>query len=260
MGALRTARRSMTSRSTRRWFVALVAFTTCLSPSISGSDDEACGQAALQRGHAIAGPGLTLGESAEFWDGLESGRECVELFVAGRRIAWVWAALQTDDALFVLQCRKLEWPGVETGPSRYGSVELEPARVVVASAGDVRLETIELPGASVVANPAYCGRHVAYWRMGPAGKVHATVVDLADARVVADTPLDLAHPASDFSAFFSSPDWRSAGEVVPLQMRICTKSRPAGEPPSGDARSYPGYPVRFIAKLIAAQVAMWVGR
>jgi len=69
-----------------------------------------------------------------------------------------------------------------------------------------------------------------------------------------------------FMSFDDSKHWvpvcraRFQGDVPPLQMRIQTKHRPeSGDVPS-DVRSYPGYPPRFIAKLVAAQIAMWLRR
>lgn len=48
---------------------------------------------------------------------------------------------------------------------------------------------------------------------------------------------------------------RFAGDAMPVQMRICTKSRTAAPLPS-DVPSFASYPLRFMMKLIAARVAM----
>ena len=49
---------------------------------------------------------------------------------------------------------------------------------------------------------------------------------------------------------------RLQGEIPSLQMRVCTRFRPGADELPGDAPSYPGYPFRFIAKLLAARFAM----
>ena len=53
---------------------------------------------------------------------------------------------------------------------------------------------------------------------------------------------------------------RFQGDAAPPQMRICTKSKPGRGALPRDIPSYPGYPFRFIAKLIAARFAMMLGR
>jgi hypothetical protein len=50
---------------------------------------------------------------------------------------------------------------------------------------------------------------------------------------------------------------RVVGDAPPLQMRLCTKYR---QPGATDAvPSFPGYPLRLVARLIAARLAMWLG-
>ncbi|MES2128174.1 MAG: hypothetical protein V4463_12960 [Pseudomonadota bacterium] len=51
---------------------------------------------------------------------------------------------------------------------------------------------------------------------------------------------------------------RFKGAQAPLEMRVCTKSREADDQPS-DVPSHPGYPLRFIGKLLAARLAMLLG-
>lgn len=46
------------------------------------------------------------------------------------------------------------------------------------------------------------------------------------------------------------------GDLPPLEMRAQTKSKPAGVDLPDDVPSYPGYPLKFIAKLLAARIAM----
>ncbi len=68
-----------------------------------------------------------------------------------------------------------------------------------------------------------------------------------------------------FVNFDKGPHWVSAyrarfrGELPPLQMRICTKSKPAGVVLPNDVPSYPGYPPGLIVKLLASRVAMLLG-
>jgi hypothetical protein len=53
---------------------------------------------------------------------------------------------------------------------------------------------------------------------------------------------------------------RLRGESPPLQMRICTKFRPAGHSLPIDVPGYPGYPFRFLARLLVTRLAMLLGR
>lgn len=65
-------------------------------------------------------------------------------------------------------------------------------------------------------------------------------------------------------SFDDSKHWvnlyRSAitGNVPPLQIRICTKYRDAGAMDTA-IPAFPGYPIRLLAKLLAARVAMLLG-
>jgi hypothetical protein len=49
-------------------------------------------------------------------------------------------------------------------------------------------------------------------------------------------------------------------DTPPLQMRICTKFKPPNRDIPSDVTSYAGYPLRFLAKLLAARIAMLLGR
>lgn len=51
---------------------------------------------------------------------------------------------------------------------------------------------------------------------------------------------------------------RFRGDVPAVRMRICTRSVPNGTLPT-DLPRYPGYPVRFVARLMGARLAMLVG-
>jgi len=79
-------------------------------------------------------------------------------------------------------------------------------------------------------------------------------------RVVAtccDSPLYL-----DFEKGHWLSVYRAAlrGTVPPPEMRMQTKSRPAGSELPTDVPSYPGYPLKFVAKLLAARIAMLLRR
>ena len=69
-----------------------------------------------------------------------------------------------------------------------------------------------------------------------------------------------------FMNFDRGPHWVSAyrarfrGELPPLQVRICTKSKPDSVVLPGDVLSYPGYPPALVVKLLASRVAMLLGR
>ena len=53
---------------------------------------------------------------------------------------------------------------------------------------------------------------------------------------------------------------RLRGDIPPLQMRICTKFKPEhGDVPS-DVPSYSTFPLKFLAKLLAARIAMLLHR
>lgn len=52
---------------------------------------------------------------------------------------------------------------------------------------------------------------------------------------------------------------RLTGDAPQVEMRICTKFAPGG-PGSSDVPSHPGYPIKLVAKLLAARVAMLFGR
>jgi hypothetical protein len=50
---------------------------------------------------------------------------------------------------------------------------------------------------------------------------------------------------------------RLAGAVPDAEMRICTRSAPVSAQPS-NVPSYPGYPIKLLAKLVSARLAMLV--
>lgn len=53
---------------------------------------------------------------------------------------------------------------------------------------------------------------------------------------------------------------RFRGDAPPVEMRICTKFGPEGADPPDDVRGYPGFPLRFAAKLVAARISMLLRR
>jgi hypothetical protein len=69
-----------------------------------------------------------------------------------------------------------------------------------------------------------------------------------------------------FLNFDSGPHWVSVyrarfhGNVPPLEMRNYTKFRPAHSDVPNDVPSYSTFPLRFVAKLIAAKIAMLLHR
>ena len=50
------------------------------------------------------------------------------------------------------------------------------------------------------------------------------------------------------------------GDLPPLEMRVHTKSKPAGTDLPNDVPSYPGYSLKFMAKLFTAWIAMLLRR
>ena len=69
-----------------------------------------------------------------------------------------------------------------------------------------------------------------------------------------------------FMNFDRGPHWVTAyrarfrGPLPPLQVRICTKSKPDGVVLPNDVPSHPGYPPGMIFKLLASRLAMLFGR
>lgn len=69
-----------------------------------------------------------------------------------------------------------------------------------------------------------------------------------------------------FMNFDKGPFWVSAyrarfrGDVPPLQMRICTKFKPDNVVLPNDLPSYPGFPLRLMAKFLVSGAAMLLRR
>jgi hypothetical protein len=53
---------------------------------------------------------------------------------------------------------------------------------------------------------------------------------------------------------------RFQGDLLPLQMRICTKFKPENGDAPSDVPRYSGFPLKFLAKLLAARIAMMIDR
>jgi hypothetical protein len=53
---------------------------------------------------------------------------------------------------------------------------------------------------------------------------------------------------------------RFKGDIPPLQIRICTKFKPENGDLPSDVPSYSSYPLKFLAKLVAARIAMLLHR
>jgi hypothetical protein len=53
---------------------------------------------------------------------------------------------------------------------------------------------------------------------------------------------------------------RFKGDIPPLQIRICTKFKPGNGDLPSDVPSYSSYPLKFLAKLVAARIAMLLHR
>jgi hypothetical protein len=84
-------------------------------------------------------------------------------------------------------------------------------------------------------------------RNSPTSRMVATCCNAA----VVLTFDDSKHWANVFSA-------RVPGDVPPLEMRICTKYRPAGALDT-TVPAFSGYPLRLLGKFLAAKIAMLVG-
>jgi hypothetical protein len=53
---------------------------------------------------------------------------------------------------------------------------------------------------------------------------------------------------------------RFKGDIPPLQIRICTKFKPENGDLPSDVPGYSSYPLKFLAKLVAARIAMLLHR
>ncbi|HEY6420093.1 MAG TPA: DUF6151 family protein [Candidatus Binataceae bacterium] len=60
--------------------------------------------------------------------------------------------------------------------------------------------------------------------------------------------------------WFSVYRARFQGDIPPVQMRVQTKFRPGNSDLPSDVPSYPGFSLKFMAKLLAARIAMLLHR
>jgi hypothetical protein len=67
-----------------------------------------------------------------------------------------------------------------------------------------------------------------------------------------------------FLGFDDSKHWvdiyrsRMDGDSPPPQVRVCTRFKPLPDNGPTEVPGYPGYPVRFLVRLLAARIAMWL--
>jgi hypothetical protein len=79
-------------------------------------------------------------------------------------------------------------------------------------------------------------------------------------RVVAaccDSPLYLDFEKGHWLSVYRA---RLGEDAPPPEMRVQTKSRPAGSDLPDDVPAYRGYPLKFVAKILAARIAMLLRR
>ncbi len=79
-------------------------------------------------------------------------------------------------------------------------------------------------------------------------------------RVVAtccDSPMFLDFKGGHWLSIYQTALWR---DLPPLEMRVHTKSRPAGSDLPNDVPNHQGYSLRFMAKLFAAWIPMLLRR
>jgi len=156
-----------------------------------------------------------------------------------------------------------------------GSVELEafgrPIVSTVCSCDDCRkgADQIEaLPKAGIVRDPDGGTAYILYRKDrfecakgAELLKSYKLEASSATNRVVAT-----CCNSAVFVNFDRGPHWVSAyrarfhGELPPLQLRICTKSKPDGVVIPDDVPSSSGYPPALVVKLLSSRLAMLIGR
>ena len=164
---------------------------------------------------------------------------------------------------------------IKTASCACGSVELKAFGAPIVSAicyctdcqtGSRQIE--ELPGAGTVHDPDGGTAYILYRkdRIECANgsellKSYKIKESSATNRVVAT-----CCNSAMFVSFDKGPFWISAyrarfqGHLPPLQMRICTKSKPEDLVLPNDLPAYPGYPLRLMAKLLASGATMLLRR
>ena len=93
------------------------------------------------------------------------------------------------------------------------------------------------------------------------GSEHLTAIRLTDASATRRMVAACCNSAM-YMAFDDKRHWVSAyrnrfeGDVPPLEVRICTKSRTSNEPLDNSVPSYAGYPPKLIFRLVGSMLAM----
>lgn len=156
-----------------------------------------------------------------------------------------------------------------------GSVELEAAGLPIVSSvcycedcqkGAERIEA--LPNACAVRDPDGGTAYILYRKDRIACSKGAELLRRYKLKDTSATNRVVASCCNSavFMDFDKGPHWVSAyrarfrGELPPLQMRICTRSRADGVVLPDDVPSHKGYPPALIFKLLASRVAMLLGR
>ena len=122
----------------------------------------------------------------------------------------------------------------------------------------------ELPGAGPVREPEGGTAYILYRKDRIACSKGATLLKSYKIKQGSNTNRVVASCCNSamFMSFDKGPHWVSAyrarfqGNLPPLQMRVCTKSKPSDAVLPDDIPSYPGYPLPLIAKLLMSRAAM----
>ena len=125
-----------------------------------------------------------------------------------------------------------------------------------------------LPDAAAVQDPDGGTAYVVYRKDRVRGLKGASLLRSHKIRVGSATNRVIATCCNSvlFMNFDDSKHWvdvyrsRCRGDVLPVQMHICTKFRPAGRTISTDVPAYPRYPMTLLMKLLVAKAAMLIHR
>jgi hypothetical protein len=156
-----------------------------------------------------------------------------------------------------------------------GRVELEavgtPITSVVCYCDDCRAAAsrIEaLPGAPAVVDPDGGTAYVVYRKDRVACTKGAALLESHKLLETSPTKRVVASCCNSamFLGFDDAKHWvdiyssRVDGCAPPVQMRVCTRFRQVAGDLPGDAPSHTGYPLKFMAKLMGARIAMLLHR
>jgi hypothetical protein len=156
-----------------------------------------------------------------------------------------------------------------------GRVELRASGAPIVSAvcycadcqmGSRQIE--ELPGAGPVREPEGGTAYILYRKDRIACTKGAEILKNYKIKEGSNTNRVVASCCNSamFLNFDKGPHWVSAyrarfrGNLPPLQMRVCTKSKANDAVLPNDVPSYRGYPLPFIAKLLMSRAAMLFGK